>query len=432
MNCLSIFLFSSALWQTELFERPPELDYLQQRRGEIADAVVEWKNAAAHGTFLYTAKVSGADLLSIRHGDESGTRYGSQPGDPYRYSKDYALIKGDRFWSYTDDSGSLHRTRLEEREPTTDVRTFGMHPRLMTKRSPLEIFPEGAVSYTVTDAPGGLREVTAHFDDGVFKWWLDPSKDMAPVRCASIAGGQVTFESRTTYRRHGDTWFPARVEYFRGDKLESTVEVLSASFGVLGTSGLEPGRELGLVPGVHVIDPGEREPKFWDGSQAITGKEYDERLAQGTIDNRLFVERLERIKAGYIPGSIRKKLLLDAQSVPREPGLWEDYTLQFMHEHNMNAEERYDAWRILRDCQDQAYQYLGARRNDFGHIAGLLDKADPAQDSERIQQLKADREKLLVPIGEIFERELKPRLFRIVERRPKPAAQTSQVPAPGQ
>jgi hypothetical protein len=93
---------------------------------------------------------------------------------------------------------------------------------------------------------------------------------------------------------------------------------------------------------------------------------------------------------------------------------WEQYVQQFIERYKLNEEQASRAHKILKSCQNQRERYLRGR-------AEQLEKLD-RQEAKEQADITAQRTKLMAPIDNIFERQLKPRLEKIPTRAQREAA----------
>ncbi len=93
---------------------------------------------------------------------------------------------------------------------------------------------------------------------------------------------------------------------------------------------------------------------------------------------------------------------------------WEKYVNGFITKYSLDDAQQQTARKILRDCQEQAASHVRRNQSRIDKIEQQLKdvKKDKAGASQR-QRLEQQRERLMTPIGRIFERQLKPRLDRI-------------------
>ncbi len=106
---------------------------------------------------------------------------------------------------------------------------------------------------------------------------------------------------------------------------------------------------------------------------------------------------------------------------------WQKYVEEFIRKYQLNPGQEQTARKILRDCQDQAERYLGTRQGQIAKIDAQL--ATVAKDPKQGTDLRSQREKLIEPIGRIFERQLKPRLEKLPTRQQRQDAEAVPSPA---
>jgi hypothetical protein len=106
---------------------------------------------------------------------------------------------------------------------------------------------------------------------------------------------------------------------------------------------------------------------------------------------------------------------------------WEAYVRKFIEKYQLNEDQQNQANKILKSCQNQAARYMRSRQKQIERmdqrLAELKNPTDDAQKQE-VAKLREAREKLLSPIGLIFERQLKPRLEKLPTRSQREAAES--------
>jgi hypothetical protein len=113
---------------------------------------------------------------------------------------------------------------------------------------------------------------------------------------------------------------------------------------------------------------------------------------------------------------------------------WARYTYQFILKYTLNEEQTQKALSILKRCHGQREAYLSKHKSDFGRlderlkIVGNL-KAEEREKAEK--ELQRERERLLKPLNDIFEQQLKPRLEKLPTRAQRKAAEEGEK-TPGQ
>jgi hypothetical protein len=104
---------------------------------------------------------------------------------------------------------------------------------------------------------------------------------------------------------------------------------------------------------------------------------------------------------------------------------WEQYVRQFIERYKLNEEQANRANKILKSCQDLADRYRRGRAEQLEKLdrqeAALRTSDSPTKAKEQAE-ITAQRAKLLAPIDEIFEKQLKPRLEKIPTRAQRDAA----------
>lgn len=112
---------------------------------------------------------------------------------------------------------------------------------------------------------------------------------------------------------------------------------------------------------------------------------------------------------------------------------WEQYTKQFIERYKLDDEQKTKAMQILKDCQDQGNRYVTSRKARIEAIDEELKKlGNDANAAEQRKKLTEQRGKLLDPLTQIFERQLKPRLEKLPTRAQRRDAENPPKPAAGE
>jgi hypothetical protein len=98
---------------------------------------------------------------------------------------------------------------------------------------------------------------------------------------------------------------------------------------------------------------------------------------------------------------------------------WEAYVREFTQKYQLDEAQKQRAQVILKDCQDQGRNIMSKRKSQLDDLDKRTQqvndpKLDAKERTKRLQELGERRTKILEPIGEIFERALKPRLERLL------------------
>lgn len=101
---------------------------------------------------------------------------------------------------------------------------------------------------------------------------------------------------------------------------------------------------------------------------------------------------------------------------------WEKYVREFIEKYQLDDAQKQRAELILSSCQKQAASYMAKRKSMLEQLArrekelNELDDSDEhvkKQKSEKLAEIKQQREKIFEPLTQIFERQLKPRLDKL-------------------
>ncbi|MEP0846512.1 MAG: hypothetical protein HRF50_06770 [Phycisphaerae bacterium] len=113
---------------------------------------------------------------------------------------------------------------------------------------------------------------------------------------------------------------------------------------------------------------------------------------------------------------------------PEFASQWEQYVREFIQRYGLNEEQQQQAQAILKDCQAQGERHIRGKKSEMDRIdarvAELRNTRDAAATKE-IAELNEQRQKLIEPIEQIFEKSLKPRLEKLPTRAQRKAAEAA-------
>ena len=107
---------------------------------------------------------------------------------------------------------------------------------------------------------------------------------------------------------------------------------------------------------------------------------------------------------------------------------WEAYVRQFIEKYKLDADQQDRAYKILRSCQEQANSYMRSHADELDRLERRAQELQAAPNKSKdvgkeVADLNTARTKLLEPIGQIFEKQLKPRLEKLPTRAQRDAAE---------
>jgi hypothetical protein len=126
------------------------------------------------------------------------------------------------------------------------------------------------------------------------------------------------------------------------------------------------------------------------------------------------------------------------QSQPARSGTdfesqWEAYVREFIQRYQLDDGQTERAQSILKDCQDAAQRVVQKSKGEIEQLDKKLLGLAESKDADKLKELSeinARRTKLLEPINEIFEKQLKPRLEKLPTRAQRQAAEEAGKRAP--
>lgn len=304
---------------------------------------------------------------------------------------------------------------------------------------------------------GNLRVVTAERENERVEWWLHPKCGFQPVRVAYYENDRLSMETRSDLYEMDGYWFPRAVHEYKSHYRDGTepaysITVASAEFN-------------------HPDHPREFTPDdigIGIDTTQVMRKDLNGRVLEIGVYNgvgyRTHDERA--VERGVVPPSATQPDIsagaTDIQSprasprVGSTPRMWESawrkYTREFIERCQLTDDQAQKAWAICRDCEQRAHAYVERHKDKFDDLdrrtaalrstssaPAATPRAAPAAEkpssaggasntAAEHQELAADRARLLEPIDEIFERQLKPRLEALLTRAQRAATQ----PTPGE
>lgn len=110
---------------------------------------------------------------------------------------------------------------------------------------------------------------------------------------------------------------------------------------------------------------------------------------------------------------------------------WEAYVRDFIQRYQLDESQTQKAQSILKDCQELAQRQMQKRKPEIERLDKKLATLPESKDKPKeVAEINQQRTKLLEPITEIFEKQLKPRLERLPTRAQRQAAEQAGRPNP--
>jgi hypothetical protein len=444
-------------------QRPEALQKLEAYWAALRTGHVEWSivdhdialDEYAGETRFQTSKCAGSDRMVIQRGNEDGVAVKQEGGAPVLgVGKEpvYTLETGAQSWYRYENPLWPATIYPLKATGTGDIWGYvpGWHDRSRTGSSAAAWkFDEGR--------DGGLDVVTVQKGDGITTtYWLDPQRAGLPIRVRHEHDERGWwFESRNTFKQFDGVWFPEVVERFSsrykdGREPDKIIRVYSATFNRPEHHQRLTPADIGMEPGMEVEVRGpdmklEMSGK-WDGEKVVSFKEFAERLHKGEVTESPSLIRAclkaqakaaqERRAAGEAEGDVaavwrgsmtveqaRNALLLTPKQYE---SLWETYTKAFIKMYQLDEEQTQKALSILKGCQDRGNAHLNRYKAELERLDERVKAFTELKGEKRAAagaEIRRERVRLLKPLNDIFERELKPRLERIPTRAQRTAAE---------
>lgn len=357
------------------------------------------------------------------------------------YPKEYLILGSDGIvWDRYDNSMNAHaEPEVPERIDVRRFRELGCSP-YPASSSGIDLEGNGLAEFQAFHVAeeGGVVRITGTLAHGGARvWWIDPARDWSAIRVRDEEG-DGWHESRISLERSDGVWYPREIACYRSHfrNGREPAEVVRIHVATLNQPGLKSSfvpEDIGVEPGTNItlrLGGGRTESVRWNGKKLISIEEFREQLRTGALTIGPTVKRLmaaaEARDAKNPDAAFRGLLNAFVLSPTSELSAWERYVLRFIQDHRLDSDQQAAAWRILQDCQEQANLFLHRRAEDFAEVERELallrehpETATPA-DLDRTGQRYL---RLLGPVREIFEQQLKPRLDKLPTRAQRAATQ---------
>ncbi len=413
---------------------PPELLAAQAAR-QFANGFVQWTyqsltesdgktGSRPRFSFAFTDDQT---LSRVEHDDRTNSELWYQG----RYWRNYGAMSAD-----VTAGGPAN---------SIDARTLGTGPAGMGESMGLASLPaldsDAGTLFDVTSS-GGLRVVTRYVDHGDgpvprMRQWIDPRRGWNVVRVEQLGDdGEVVLRSVTELRQYGEVWFPKTVTVYNPAKSSEPVSILTVLEARFNSPSLPSSftpNDIGVEVGTNVwvqTESGERQLQGWDGAGLLEWGVLAGRVNRGELayGPNYLRQRSASARKAAVMLSWLNRLYPDRESqdvnlyVARtDPGRWEEYVRRFIEHYTLDDAQRQKAWMIYKSCVDQVDGLLARRdRKDVEAaqraqeaVDVVPDTADPSAEIERLGETEA---RLLRPVVDVFEKQLKPRLERLLTR----------------
>jgi len=443
---------------------PPALQaFLNARSAEtLRTGSIEWSFEEAERPGVsgwrryYSCQVAQDRVAMTDWGDDEGVVMRGPDSAPATY--DYTgpghfLLDRDQLWWHIDRAPGARvfpgTREAADSMRVVDARKIGMDTTV-TARTLYEQLRTGAgadVRYASV-VEDGLHVVTADVHGMFLRWWIDPARGWNAVRSAMIRDGKTEAYSTTRLRQWGEAWFPESVAYFAdgyrdGREPYVTICVSAAGFNAPDDPQELSPADIGVEVGTDVIfqDPAIRPGlQYWDGQKLVTQDEFFARLQRGELRRGPTVEReLARLREKNYAREVRDRALASGPasrptsrpSRARWESEWEAYTRRFIARFKLVEDQTQKAQQVLKDCQEQAHQYLDRHKAAFEELDRRVEALATLDDEAKRKGAEAlldERHKLMQPVDDIFEQHLKPRLDKLPTRTQRRAAHAEERP----
>jgi hypothetical protein len=440
-------------------DKPAALRHMEESRQSIVTGEFRWRETRPDQELpeqRYVTRIAGPDVLFTNLGDERGVRSFEIVADERRPKVSppgRLLLNGDEVWSYTEGELLATVQPASARSDLLDIRTVGLWPggKLLkdwTSYLERDGVGGGAPEFCTDSTPHGAivsMRYPSHPNETT-RWTTDARYGYQPTRCELVVDGKVLRRTEVEYSdAGGGEFFVQRAESFDVDGyMYCRIDVDQASVNEPQHPPVLTPADLGIGNGFNVAFR-EGHPRFSSTrSQMIlvdgdflSFEEYVERQTTVGVEPcpryaKEFPELVETYHAVLAKrGAAEARLSTSQPTAGGQPGEWERYTLAFIERYKLDADQRQMALNILAECQTRGWAHVTRVKPELDAIDR---RAATEQRSTRAPgwsqaQIAAAREKLLRPLDDIFQNELKPRLEKLPTRAQRQAVENPESPA---
>lgn len=449
-----ILITNLALGQGPVTKMPDALQALESSRKAIANGRVEWTSTTTGEqervlNFVSRYAANG-DMIFEERGDDDGwiTRNLQTGKGEDRFPRLYLKNSDGQFhyketsllamwWGNPEDqTAKLRWNRVK------DFRGVGLCASSWSAEDSVgskSLWGSGVDPFVAVTQENVAEHVvvTAETENGArFRWYLNPEKGWNAERM-TYEHGQENNEAIIVLEKYGDTWLPARSDFYHGGALQETIEIKSAELNVpngprrftLADVGMQPGEQL--APQHKSFEKGK--PPVWNGENV---SEWDDWMADLKSGKRAWGARMQRVnrresfESPYLTDEQRERgrlarIELERRSaVKAHEGLWSRYVRDFIAKYALNTEQTQKALVILSDCQRLANEYVTKKRDNFQQIQNDISAAQSNSNKEAEAKHREQMTRLRKPIDDIFAKQLVPRLDKLPTREQRRNAET--------
>ncbi len=431
---------------------PEELLAARQNRSSAVKGLISWRSVTKQSTESYTTKFAGGEWINR----------GSIFGGGLVITQ---LHRNGEYWTTFDDSSMHCNILLAPHRSLFDARTIGFSPdgALQTLdfviSDPLSWFTGiSDKTYTVSD-DGPYKLITTQLVSekgrrkGTIKQWLDPDKDLNVVKSQRFTARGLVSESITTLQKDNQGhWFPSVTVVYRGGDRTEPYTTLIVDEVVFDDEGL-PDRlgpeDINVEIGTNIHKEGAFGPNehanrhvthSWDGENLVGFDEMAARVNNGELKlgpnileimskarTRNVVKKRfnQQVKKKYENSDVHTKLaqLITKRSSDEFFRIWELYILRFIGFYDLSADQQSKALSIYKSVREIGESYVARKLNDFEkldkRIDTLVSLPETKNKQKMVDELANEGMKLTAPLIDLFNKQLKPRLFSLLTRKQK-------------
>jgi hypothetical protein len=232
------------------------------------------------------------------------------------------------------------------------------------------------------------------------------------------ADGIVFLEAQSIYRDADGTNIPQRIRYKRmGAEVEDVV-LHEMTVDSVSPPKIDP-TQVGVEVGTNII------VSYRNGKTKIMGWDGYELQAYGEIVNRIRIGDLQkgsRFRANLALASSRSELGIRADDT-HALSEWERYVSRFIESCGLDSEQSQRAWQIYSIAKERAGRVLDRIKTELQAAKDEAIKAHeeirsglPGATQTKLRDSLKKQVELVKPLKEIFERDIKSRLPRLLRQ----------------
>lgn len=442
-------LLAFLVFQANVDAAPEELSRLRAVRESLISGEVKWSRTIHRCTprreFRFISRYAkNGDIISEARGDDEGWVVVDSRGKGRSKFPELRMMTDEGLWSYQETSPTCdywrHDGELgpEESNPPPKMAEFLDIRWIGTCASFDDAFARRAEAVGVPANEPGLQwiwktertdddrvQITATAGEKTAVWVLNPARGWN-VESTQITTPEMNVETTSQLANYSGVWFPENIDRYVNGELTESINILCAEFNQPNDPERFVPDDIGVEIGVNISPQNFRahgNMLFWTGERLIDAFEYRNAVRAGELQPgplMKFIREHGPEGSPYLTDEERETyaMMRQEQGFNFKPthSDWERYVRNFIARYQLDSDQSQKALMILRDCQTKASAYLDRKKDEFSAAEKVL----AASRNEQNRGAKTDAAETLrmlsLPIDEIFDNQLKPRLETLPTR----------------